>query len=134
MDLIQVVLSLIGVLGLIIVLLYGLRKLTKRVSVIGGSKLKVLDRISVGRDGMLLVVSVCGKLMVVGATPNHIEKICDIDMSEDDYTAKSAAQTPAEGSFLAALSTVIANKKNGNNSETDKPFREGENPSDKDIH
>ncbi len=133
MDLIQVILSLIGVIGLIIMLIYAMRKLTKRVSVIGGNRLKVLDRISVGRDGMLLVVSVSGKLMVVGATPNHIEKICDIDISEEEYTAPQSNQ-PAEGSFLAALSTVIANKKNGKTDETDKPFREDGTDNDKDVH
>lgn len=133
MEFIQVVLSLIGVIGLIIVLLYALRKLTKRVSVIGGSRLKVLDRISVGRDGMVLVISVSGKLMVIGATPNHIEKICDIEMSEEEYTAQSA-NTPAEGSFLAALSTVMANKRAEKTGNADKPPREDGNDNDKDLH
>lgn len=85
MDWIQWVLSFVGVLGLIVLLFYALRKLNKKVSVSGGNKLRVLDRVNLGRDGMLLVVSVGGKLMLLGVTAQNVNKIADLEMSEDEY-------------------------------------------------
>lgn len=80
-----------GVLGLIALLFYALRKLNKRVSIGTGSKLRVLDRVNLGRDGMLLVISVNGKLMLVGSTPQRIEKLCDLDMTEEEYSSLNDA-------------------------------------------
>lgn len=85
MNWLQIILSLIGVLGLIIMLFYALKKLNKRVSVQNGNKMRVLDRVNLGRDGMLVVVSVCGKLMLLGVTAQRIEKICDLDVNESEY-------------------------------------------------
>ncbi len=88
MDLIWVIFSLIGILGLFFLLIYGLNKLNKKIGVITGSKMRILDRVTIGRDGMIFVVSVGGKLMLLSATSQHIEKICDLDMSPDEYTAQ----------------------------------------------
>ena len=104
MDWIQWLLSFIGVLGLMAVLFYALRKLNKRVSTAGG-RLKVLDRVSIGRDGMLLVVSVCGKVMLVGVTPQRIEKLCDLDVSEEEYSAGQPNQD-----FVSVFSAMMGRK------------------------
>lgn len=94
-------LSFLGVLGLIVVMFYALRKLNKKVSIGAGSKLRVLDRVNIGRDGMLLVISVDGKLMLIGATAQRVEKLCDLDSSEEDYL--SGAQTQDFKSVLASV-------------------------------
>ena len=104
MNLIQWLLSFIGVLGLIFVLFYALRRLNKRVTVSGG-RLKVLDRISIGRDGMLLVISVCGSVMLVGVTSQRIEKLCDLDVTEEEYSADRQG-----GDFMSVFSAVMGKK------------------------
>ena len=100
MDWIQWLISFIGVLGLIFVLFYFLKKLNKRISVSGG-RLKVLDRIGIGRDGMLLVVSVCGKVMLVGVTAHRIDKLCDLDVTEEEYAADRQGTD-----FMSVLSAI----------------------------
>ena len=104
MDWIQWLLSFIGVLGLMAVLFYALKKLNKRISASGG-RLKVLDRISIGRDGMLLVVSVCGRVMLVGVTSQRIEKLCDLDIAEEEYSANGQ-----NGDFMSVFSTMMGKK------------------------
>lgn len=118
MDWIQWLLSFIGVLGLMAVLFYALRKLNKRIST-GGGRLKVLDRISIGRDGMLLVVSVCGRVMLVGVTSQRIEKLCDLDVSEEEYSA--GQQNP---DFMSVFSAMMGKKAE----QGESPEKQGENP------
>ena len=118
MDWIQWLLSFIGVLGLMAVLFYALRRLNKRIST-GGGRLRVLDRIRIGRDGMLLVVSVCGKVMLVGVTSQRIERLCDLDITEEEYTADRQ-----NGDFMSVFSAMMSKKtQQGELSE-----KQGENP------
>ena len=120
MDWIQWLLSFIGVLGLIAVLFYALQKLNKRISTAGG-RLKVLDRISIGRDGMLLVVSVCGKVMLVGVTSQRIEKLCDLDVTEEEYSADRQ-----NADFASVFSAVMGKKTQQEQGEI--PEKQGETP------
>lgn len=105
MDWIVWIFSLLGVLGLIFLLFYALKKLNKSVSVGTGSKLRVLDRVNLGRDGMLLVVSVDGKLMLIGVTPQRVEKLCDLESTEEEYLKGSEAQD-----FKSVLASVLWKK------------------------
>ena len=120
MNWIQWLLSFIGVLGLIFVLFYALRKLNKRVSVSSG-RLKVLDRISIGRDGMLLVVSVCGSVMLVGVTSQRIEKLCDLDVTEEEYSANRE-----NTDFMSVFSAVMGKKVQQEDQDDQK--HQGDNP------
>lgn len=109
MEILWVILSLIGVLGLFFVLIYALKKLNSGIGFANGSRMKVLDRVTVGKEGALLVVSVAGKLMLIGAASGHIEKLGDLDMTPEEYTAQAASSgTP---SFAEAFSTVLKQKK-----------------------
>lgn len=105
MDWIVWIFSLLGVLGLIFLLFYALKKLNKSVSIGTGSKLRVLDRVNLGRDGMLLVVSVDGKLMLIGVTPQRVEKLCDLESTEEEYLKGSEAQD-----FKSVLASVLWKK------------------------
>lgn len=118
MDWIQWLLSFIGVLGLIAVLFYALKKLNKRISTAGG-RLKVLDRISIGRDGMLLVVSVCGKVMLVGVTAHRIDKLCDLDVTEEEYSADRQSTD-----FASVFSAMMGKKAR----QEELPEKQGETP------
>ena len=111
MDILWVVFSLIGVLGLFFVLIYALRKLNRGISVMSGGKMRIIDRVSVGRDGMLLVVSVAGKLMLVSATSQRIEKLCDLEMTPEEYAAQQVGTENAGMSFGQVLSAVMGGKK-----------------------
>lgn len=109
MEIIWVVLSLIGVLGLFFVLIYALKKLNSGIGFASGSKMRVIDRVTVGREGALLVVSVAGRLMLIGATSGHIEKLGELDMTPEEYAAQSADSSAP--TFAEAFSTVLKQKK-----------------------
>lgn len=111
MEWLQWLLSFIGVLGLIFFLFYALKKLNKGISVKSGNRLRVLDRVNLGRDGMLLVVSVCGKLMLLGATVNRIEKLCDLDITEEEYNIQQSAD------FKSVLSSVLGKSRQESNGQ-----------------
>lgn len=111
MDWVQWALSFLGVLGLIFFLFYAIKKLNRGISVKSGTKLRVLDRINLGRDGMLLVVSVCNKLMLLGATAQKIEKLCDLDMTEEEYmNAAVLQQGEKSADFKSVLFSVMGKK------------------------
>ena len=67
------IMALIGVLALVFLLFWLMKKLNKRVTVSDSRHMKVLERINLGQDKMLLLVSVCGQCMVIGVT-NGFEK------------------------------------------------------------
>ncbi len=120
MDIIWVIFSLIGVLGLFFLLIYGLNKLNKKVGVISGSKMRVLDRVTIGRDGMIMVVSVAGKLMLLSATSQHIEMLCELDMTPEEYMQQlqnDAQQT--RNNFSAVLASVMSRNDSGKENKND---------------
>jgi len=88
MDILYVTIALLGVLGLMFLTFFGIRMLNRRISTSGG-RLRVIDRATLGRDSMLLVVSVCGKLMLVGVSSQRIEKLSDLDITEEEYVEKA---------------------------------------------
>lgn len=116
MDWLQLILSLVGVIGLIIMLFWALKKLNKRVGVHNGNQMRVLDRINIGREGMLLVVSVCGKLMLLGVTATHIEKIQELDISEEDYFPPSP--NGQQQDFKSILAAAFGKKQNNPSEES----------------
>ena len=118
MDLIWVIISLIGVLGLFFLLIYGLNKLNKKIGVVSGSKMRILDRVTIGREGMIFVVSVGGKLMLMSATAQHIEKLCDLDMTPEEYISQlqnDSAQ--AQANFASVFTSVMSRNNGGSNPE-----------------
>ena len=60
MEYFQMIMALIGVLALVFALFWLMRKLNKRISVIDSRHMKILERINLGPDKMLLLVSICG--------------------------------------------------------------------------
>lgn len=113
LDILWVILSLVGVLGLFFILVYATKKLNTGIGgYSNGNRMKVVDRISLGRDGMLVVVNVAGKLMLFGVTGQHIEKLSDIDMTPEEYSVRMSS--PEQGknmSFASAFAEVLKKKK-----------------------
>ena len=114
-NIFTMVFALLGILGLMLLVFFGLRMLNRRISTSGG-RLKVVDRATLGRDSMLLIVSVCGKLILVGVSSQRVEKIADLDMTEEEYV-ESAFQNARNGGgakvlpFSDILSSFIGKKK-----------------------
>ncbi|MDR1754151.1 MAG: flagellar biosynthetic protein FliO [Eubacterium sp.] len=110
MQWIELLISLCGIIGLIIFVFWFLRRLQKGLRLNAGSKLKVIDRMVFGRDSMLAVVSICGKLSLFVVNPGRIEKICDLPISEEEYllTAQEEANKaiPKALSFSEILSNI----------------------------
>ena len=112
MEWIWLILSLAGVLGLFFILVYAMKKLNTGLGYVNGNRMKVIDRVSLGRDGMLVVVSVADKLMLVGVTGQHIEKLADIDMTPEEYCARQSSPEAQGGmSFAAAFAEVMKRNK-----------------------
>lgn len=84
MEYFQMIMSLVGVLALVFIVFWLMKKLNKRFNMNSTANMKVLERINLGPDKMLLLVSVCRKCMVICVTANGCEKICDLDETEDD--------------------------------------------------
>ena len=109
---VQLVCALVGVIALIFLFFWVLRKVNKGILTTGGKRLKVLDRASLGGEKSVVVVSVAGKCMVLGVTAGRIDKIDDLSLTEEEY------------SFFAAFSDALAKnvknmgrKKDGHNDD-----------------
>jgi flagellar biosynthetic protein FliO len=113
LDVLWVVLSLVGVLGLFFILVYATKRLNSGIGYVNGNRMKIVDRVSLGRDGMLVVVSVAGKLMLFGVTGQHIEKLADIDMTPEEYSERTSSPENNGNtmSFASAFAEVIRKKK-----------------------
>lgn len=107
MEYFQMIMALIGVLALIFLLFWIMKKFNARVSLYDSKNMKILERINLGPDKMLLLVSICGRCMVLGVTSGHTEKICELEQTEDELTA-ATAENP---SFKESFKTVLNNMK-----------------------
>jgi flagellar biogenesis protein FliO len=123
-DVLWVLVSLLGVLGLMFLTFFGLGMLNRRVSTSGG-RLRVVDRASLGRDSMLLVVSVCGKLILIGVSSSRVEKLADLDISEEEYveSAFAGGNRPAMP-FSDILSSIGIKNRNADKQNQNKESKE----------
>lgn len=109
MNYFQMIMALIGVLALVFVIFWVMKKFNARVSLTDSRHLKVLERVNLGPDKMLLIVSVCGKCMLLGVTAQSTVKICDLDETEEELVAKqSDKQFPT---FSESFKTILGKKK-----------------------
>ena len=100
--------------------------LNRRITTSGG-RLRVIDKVGLGRDSMMLVVSVCGKLVLVGVSAQRVEKLADLDVTEEEYISTAFNNTQFGQNvmpFSDILSTVTASmgikKKSQTNQEKKK--------------
>ncbi len=112
MDYFQMIMALVGVLALVFLLFWIMKKFNAKVTLSDSKSMKILERINLGPDKMLLLVSICGKCMVLGVTSNHTEKICDLEQTEEELTKLSDGSNPSFGeSFKTILSDMMKKKK-----------------------
>ncbi len=100
------VLSMVGTLVLMLAVFAGAyfasRLIGKRYrpGVQGEKAIRILERAPLGRDQSLLLVKTAGKFFLLGATPQHVEKICELD-PEQLPSLEAAEQGP--GDFLSVM-------------------------------
>jgi len=107
------------VLGLFFMTAWGLRKLSKRVSFTPGSRLTVLDRAGLGKDSTLFIVSVCGKLMLIGVSGQTIEKLAELEMSEDEYFAAADGKNTGNANFFDVFGGIFKSKQKPSENDTE---------------
>lgn len=112
MEYFQMIMALIGVLALVFVLFWLTKKLNRHVMISDSRNMKILERINLGPDKMLLLVSVCGKCMVLGVTSSHTEKICELQQTEEELMALSRRPDGENPSFGESFKTVLGNMMN----------------------
>ncbi len=106
------IMALVGVLAVVFLVFWLMKKLNKHVMVADSRNMKILERINLGPDKMLLLVSICGKCMVLGVTSSHTEKICELDTTEDELLPKQNGENPSFGeSFKTVLGDMLNKKK-----------------------
>lgn len=111
MEYFQMIMALVGVLALVFLTFWLMKKFNARVSLSDSKNMKILERINLGPDKMLLLVSVCGKCMVLGVTANHTEKICDLEQTEEELTQHPEGENPSFGeSFRTVLGNMMKKK------------------------
>lgn len=109
MQYFQMIMALIGVLALVFALFWLMKKFNKRITMSDGRNMKILERINLGPDKMLLLVSIRGKCMVLGVTSSHTEKICELDETEEEILARNEEEAPP--SFSESFKTILGNMK-----------------------
>ena len=110
MQYFQMIMALVGVLALVFVIFWLRKKVNKRIALSDSKNMKILERINLGPDKMLLLVSVCGKCMVLGVTSSHTEKICDLEQTEEELTAVPE-NNGGNPTFKESFKTVLENMK-----------------------
>ncbi len=109
MEYFQMIMALVGVLALVFLMFWLMKKFNRRITVSDSRSMKVLERINLGPDKMLLLVSICGKCMVLGVTSSHTEKLCDLEQTEEELTSRNEDGNP---SFGESFRTVLGNMMN----------------------
>jgi flagellar protein FliO/FliZ len=66
--------SLFGVLALLLACVFALRKF-KQASNVGNKQIKILNAVSIGAKEKMLLVEVNKTVLLIGATPSHIETL-----------------------------------------------------------
>lgn len=111
MQYFQMIMALVGVLALVFVIFWLMKKFNKRISMSDSKNMKILERINLGPDKMLLLVSVCGKCMVLGVTSSHTEKICELELTEQELSERNEQQDGGNPSFKESFKTVLNSMK-----------------------
>ena len=130
---VQLVCALVGVIALIFLFFWVLRKVNKGILTTGGKRLKVLDRASLGGEQSVVVVSVAGTCMVLGVTAGRIDKIEDLSLTEEEYLSELYPEGQGkQDNFFAAFSDALAKnvknmrgKKSSRDEHTDRDDESG---------
>ena len=111
MEYFQMIMALLGVLALVFLIFWATKKLNRRVVTSDSRNMKILERINLGPDKMLLLVSVRGKCMVLGVTNGRIEKVHELEESEEQLIEKKD-ENGGNPSFKESFKIVLTDMMN----------------------
>ena len=97
----------IGILVLVMFLAYRFTKIMKKRSSgesMHGGYIEIVERVMIGPERSIIIVRLKDKLLLLGVTPNHIEKLDELD--PEMYTNVQAAHQGTEN-FSSLLREVI---------------------------
>lgn len=114
-----IVISLLGVVALILFIYYGLNWLNKRVKFTNNSMVKVHERINLGADKSMMIVSVGKEYMLLGVTQSSITKVSDLDGEDIEKIIEEKKNTP-KVNFSTAIATAIVNRNKKGGGDFDK--------------
>lgn len=112
-EVFTVVCALLGIIGLMFLAFYASRWLNKRVNSGGfggaGQKaVRIIECTGIAPDKQLMIIKVGKRTMLIGVTPNAVNKICDLD--EEDVYLPADETVPAESGFMQSLKKAFAEK------------------------
>ena len=124
-EVFTVICALLGVVGLIFLGFYTAGWLRKRFNIGGFSAsgqrtVKIIEYIGIAQDKQLMIVSVGNKIMLLGVTPNSVNKICDLD--EDDLVSNDG-ESSSESGIMQSFKKIFAEKKQDAGSESEEDVR-----------
>lgn len=102
---VQEVLSLLGILLVMVLVLAGCFLVTRwagtglsgRLGLPGGGRLRVLERLPVGRDQAILVVQAAGRFFLLGSSPSGFSLLCELTEEEGAlWCGPPSSETAAE--------------------------------------
>lgn len=106
---VRLIASLAVVVGLMLLLA---RLVGKRYGTRAGSPVQVLHRQSLSRSASVAVISVAGRVLVVGSTDQQVSLLTELDPDElgapDDLGAEAAPAPVATPTLLPAAAPVVA--------------------------
>lgn len=112
-EVFTVICALLGIIGLMFLAFYASRWLNKKVNSggFGGGgqrAVKIIECTAVAPDKQLMIIQVGKRTMLIGVTPNAVNKICDLD--EEDVYLPAEETVPAESGFMQSLKKAFAEK------------------------
>ena len=124
-EVFTVICALLGIIGLMFLAFFAARWLNKRFNIGGFSasgqkNVRILEYIGIAQDKQLMIVSVGKKIMLLGVTPNSVNKICDLD--EEDLVCNDG-DAPVGSGFMQSLKKAFAEKKQDAGSESEEDVR-----------
>ena len=101
---------LLAILGFILILYlayFATKKIGKRMSVkgVGGKNIRIIDSISIGQHGSVLLIMTAGKLLLVGVTQQGMSLLSELDPNEIDIDEESPQGGTME--FSQALKKAV---------------------------
>ncbi|HAN43792.1 MAG TPA: flagellar biosynthetic protein FliO [Ruminococcaceae bacterium] len=125
LDYLSFAVSLIGVVLILFFAYFGSKWIAGKMSTgMIGKNIKVIDRTALSPDKSLIIVQVSNKYMMLGVSPQRIEKICDLSKEDIAAPTDNMPQSSFKGilqSSLASFNILGANRdKNMESEEIDK--------------
>ncbi len=106
----SVLLALVGFILILYLAYFATKKIGKRMSVrgVGGKNIRIIDSVSIGQHGSIMLIMTAGKLLLAGITQNGMSLLSELDPSEIDIDEDS----PQNGTmdFSQALKKAIEQK------------------------